>query len=334
MKRKWYLVDEDVQDILRRCDIQGNVVYLPEHMDSELYKRVNKVLEALGAKWDRKAGAHVAEYEIEKELREVIKTGHYYNWKKDTDFFETPECVNKFIDYFNPYSKDDAINILEPSAGKGNLLRYLRQRHPKAKLYAAEINPLHMKDLQELSDELYEGDFMEYEPGIQFDLVVMNPPFSQGIEHIMKAYSLLKSGGTLISCAEGGITYRQTGRYRKWNKFISDKYFELLKLPEKIFKESGTDFPVVLVGLTRFDTTNQQYQYCRGKTIAEDIIDVENVPDELYGITTMSVHVQAFLAGCRVFPCGSGNDYKLSEKMVNEIKTIIANERESILACA
>ena len=52
MKRKWYLVDQDVQDILRRCDIQGNVVYLPEHMDSELYKRVNKVLEALGAKWD------------------------------------------------------------------------------------------------------------------------------------------------------------------------------------------------------------------------------------------------------------------------------------------
>ena len=45
MKRKWYLVDQDVQDILRRCDIQGNVVYLPEHMDSELYKRVNKVLE-------------------------------------------------------------------------------------------------------------------------------------------------------------------------------------------------------------------------------------------------------------------------------------------------
>ena len=49
-------ISNTVLDILGNCEVQDNVLYLPNvQLDRADYTAVNKVLEALGGKWNRKA---------------------------------------------------------------------------------------------------------------------------------------------------------------------------------------------------------------------------------------------------------------------------------------
>lgn len=43
------------------------------------------------------------------------------------------------------------------------------------------------------------------------------------------------------------------------------------------------------------------------------------VKSELYGVTTCVVDIKAFKEGRRVFPCGDGDDHRLTEKEQREL---------------
>lgn len=325
MKIKWHEIDEESIDVLKASKIQGNEVILPELLDRRLYLKANKVLSALGAEWDQHKKVHVAEYDISAELRTVIQTGKYHNWKKDSGFFYTPDCIHECFDYFNPYDENSAITVLDPSAGRGHLMRYLKKALPRAKVYAVEINPLHMPYMKQAGyEEIHVGDFMQYQPSMEFDLILMNPPFQDSLEHIYHAYTMLKSGGTLISIAEGGLSFRKDRKYKKWETFVKDKYYEILPLPPKAFTASGTSTRTVMLSLTKFDTEVQRYTYLPNEDRRYGIIEISNVPDELYGVTAIVVSTEEFTKGRRIFPCGSGNDYRLTKEMEQEVETIIA----------
>lgn len=328
MKLKQYWADKESIEILRNSEVTGNVVILPEQLSREQYQKVNKILIGLGAVWDKKQKAHIAEYDISAELKKVVRTGQYHNWKKDTEYFFTPDTLHEYFDYFNPFDRSSKITVLDPSAGRGHLMRYLKRNLPLAKVHAVEINPLHIPFLQTAGYEtIYQGDFMEYQPEMDFDLILMNPPFRESLEHIMQAYTMLKPGGTLLSIVEGGVTFRKSGKYRVWNEFVKDKYLELLELPQGIFAESGTMVQAVILGLTKFDTSVQKYTfYCMG-TDDDGVVEISNVPDDIYGITTICVDTASFVKGRRVFPCGSGNDYRLTEDMQEEIWNLITQKQ-------
>ena len=97
---------------------------------------------------------------------------------------------------------------LEPSAGTGNLVAALIDSgHYKSQIITVELN-------QELSAQLgkrfdyqiarHGSDFEQYN-GIEFDRVIMNPPFKRVKQHIKHALSMLKNGGVLIALVP--ITY-------------------------------------------------------------------------------------------------------------------------------
>lgn len=94
--KKGIPIDEKTRRILEQCRIENKVVYLPCQLPDKLYQSVNKVLNALGAKWSRSAGGHIFDHNIEEELKQVVKTGIYHNWKTNTDFFPTtPEVLEQ-----------------------------------------------------------------------------------------------------------------------------------------------------------------------------------------------------------------------------------------------
>lgn len=335
MNLKQYQADKETIEILRNSEVAGNIVILPEQLSREQYQKVNKILAGLGAVWDKKQKAHIAEYDISTELEKVIRTGQYHNWKKDTEYFFTPDTVHEYFDFFNPFDSSSKITVLDPSAGRGHLMRYLKKTLPLAKVHAVEINPLHMPFLQTAGYEtIYQGDFMEYRPETDFDLILMNPPFKESLEHIIHAYTMLKPGGTLISIAEGGVAFRKSGRYRAWNEFVGDKYLELLEMPQGIFAKSGTMVRAVMLGLTKFDTSVQKYSIYYIGTNNSGTIEISNVPDEIYGVTTICVDIASFMKGRRVFPCGSGNDYRLTENMEEEIWKLITQKQIQREQCA
>ena len=47
-------INNTVLDVLGNCRVEENVLFLPANLDRKVYTDVNKVLEALGGKWNRK----------------------------------------------------------------------------------------------------------------------------------------------------------------------------------------------------------------------------------------------------------------------------------------
>ena len=96
-KKNVYEVDDETINILKRGRIENNVYFLPnEQLERSLYEKVNKVLIALGAKWNKSLKGLTFDYAIAEELQYVYKEKMVIDWKKETDFFYTPkEVVNK-----------------------------------------------------------------------------------------------------------------------------------------------------------------------------------------------------------------------------------------------
>lgn len=109
------------------------------------------------------------------------------------DFYPTPkELAAKMIAKI----KDYPIDILEPSAGKGDLINAIKEHYQYhfMRIAAMEIDPtlqatLHGKDIK-----LIDTDFLSYSGPDKFDLIIANPPFNEGDKHLLKAIDVLYRG--------------------------------------------------------------------------------------------------------------------------------------------
>lgn len=98
--------------------------------------------------------------------------------------------------------------ILEPSAGKGDIadriveLSRLKEKH----IYAIEQDGDLVHILNEKGYNVIGNDFLNYNGNILFDLIIMNPPFDRGEEHLLKAWEILDHGD--IVCLLNAETVR------------------------------------------------------------------------------------------------------------------------------
>lgn len=112
------------------------------------------------------------------------------------DFYPTPQNV---IEQMIDPSEIRAKIFLEPSAGKGNIVDYLKRYEPK-KVLACEIE----EDLREILSskcDLIGKDFLEIEKEdiSHVDVIIMNPPFSTAEKHILHAWNIAPEGCQIIS---------------------------------------------------------------------------------------------------------------------------------------
>lgn len=117
--------------------------------------------------------------------------------KKMLQPFEGDLLKKKYRDYWIPGKL-----WLEPSGGKGDIIDYLIKtdsRYSSTIIHTCEIEP----DLQAILRskervQLVGDDFLQYDTPYRYDFIIMNPPFSAGIKHLLKAWELLDHGGHLI----------------------------------------------------------------------------------------------------------------------------------------
>ena len=116
---KRFIVDIDTLEILKQGNIEGNTYYLPKtQLERSKYDAVNKVLVALGAKWNKKANGHVFDYDITESFNQVLETGIVTDWKKINRLFYTPKNVVNEMLGLVVQPKLAKIKLLEPSAGR------------------------------------------------------------------------------------------------------------------------------------------------------------------------------------------------------------------------
>lgn len=104
--------------------------------------------------------------------------------------------------------------ILDPSAGRGDILSHLKSKYDvksqyrgySHKYYAIEIEPELRAILKEKGFNPIAFDFLQFQPDQLFDLIVMNPPFSEGAEHLLHAWDILPHGD--IVCLLNAETIR------------------------------------------------------------------------------------------------------------------------------
>jgi methylase of polypeptide subunit release factors len=109
-----------------------------------------------------------------------------------TDFYPTPHgIVSRML------AKVDTgkiSSILEPSAGKGDIADAVKEAWWRCKLRCIEIDENLQSVLQGKGHRVIDSDFLSYSGYDQFDLIIGNPPFSEGAEHLLKAIDILYSG--------------------------------------------------------------------------------------------------------------------------------------------
>lgn len=138
------------------------------------------------------------------------------------DFYPTPESL--FSRLMNGKRFLDG-KILEPSAGKGDMIRYIRGMMGRRESYsidAIENDPRLVGALMSEGISVVWDDFLTYETYKEYDYIIMNPPFSNGVDHVLKALELAEN--QISRCEIYAILNKET-----INNAYSSKRQELLR---------------------------------------------------------------------------------------------------------
>jgi len=236
MSRK---IDDATLAVLSSATIEDNAIFLNcGQLDRKQYVEVNKVLEAMGGKWNRKTRGHIFPDNPSDKLEALILTGEY-DKPADYGYFPTPmDLVDSMITLAE--LTPDMV-VLEPSAGRGAIAERVARIVGYDNVHCFELLPDNCEALMEYGFMKTECcDFLSVEPKPLYDRVIMNPPFAkqQDIEHVAHALKCLKPGGRLVSIMASGITFRQNRKTTEFMDLISGG--KIIHNPSESFKLSGT----------------------------------------------------------------------------------------------
>ena len=124
------------------------------------------------------------------------------NYNFNEEFYPTPKSLlNKIFDGVDWKQVD---TILEPSAGKGDIIEFIQNSeeahryHHNFEIDCIEKDPNLQAVLKQKGFRLVHDDFFTFHTWKQYDLIVMNPPFSSGDKHLLNALKLQEDGGNVI----------------------------------------------------------------------------------------------------------------------------------------
>jgi predicted RNA methylase len=240
-------VSNEVLTVLSAAEVSGNEVRLVGQLDRSLYMATDKVLQAAGGKWNKKARAHVFEIDAESRIDQIIVSGDVVVPKDEYNFFPTPlAIVRKMLDAADVCA---GMDCLEPSAGKGAIAGALLSAGGNVK--CIELMPANAQHLRDLGYDVTEVDFLSTEPKNVYDRVIMNPPFAKqaDIKHVVHALSFLKPGGLLVAIMSAGVTFRSDRRAMDFRALVEERGGCIESLPDGAFKESGTMVNTVIVSI-------------------------------------------------------------------------------------
>src|SRR5690625_4190055 len=127
------------------------------------------------------------------------------------DFYPTPKAL--FRRLVGNSLRFISGRILEPSAGKGDMIRYILEScgfrsSDDLKIDAIENDPRLVNELMAEGYSVVWDDFLTYETYKEYDFIVMNPPFSNGVDHVIKALELAEE--QLSRCEIYAILNKET----------------------------------------------------------------------------------------------------------------------------
>lgn len=125
---------------------------------------------------------------------------------ENKDFYPTPTAlIEKMLEGVD---FNQVFSVLEPSAGKGDLAEgilrifkmktFSRWSERELDLDCVEIQPELQMILKGKGHRVVHDNFLTFSTFKRYDMIISNPPFSQGAKHLLKMLDMQKSGGAVI----------------------------------------------------------------------------------------------------------------------------------------
>lgn len=179
----------------------------------------------------------------EQENRLAVLMRSLIGQKVGMDFFPTPAPVVQQV--ISAAEIGENMRVLEPSAGAGHLADEARTAAPGVSVDVLEVSSQLREILEAKGHGVVEFDFEDYNPGPVYDRIVMNPPFSGGkdIEHVRRAFDMLKPGGRLVAIMSEGPFFRSDKKAEEFREWLEENVGESEQLPAGSFKTSYPGLP-------------------------------------------------------------------------------------------
>ena len=247
-------IDEATLTILSRVTIDGNAIFLTcGQLDRKQYAAVNKVLENMGGKWNKKTKSHLFSDNPTDKLENILLTGETVEPKEYGVYFTPPSLADYVIKQSGVKSGDV---VLEPSAGHGGLAYPLVAITQLKNIHCHELLLENVKVLEDKGLNVKHGDFLSEQPNAVYDCVIMNPPFrvegkpQADIDHVRHAWGFLKPSGRLSAIMSAGVLFRDNKKTVAFRELVN-AHGRIERLPDDSFKESGTRVNTVLVTMVK-----------------------------------------------------------------------------------
>lgn len=168
------------------------------------------------------------------------------------DFYPTPlSLIHKML---SGIKLDQITTILEPSAGKGDIIDAIVNKN---KSYSSKFRGPNLLDIDTIEidtnlQHILKGknykvvynDFLKFQTYKSYDLIIQNPPFSEGDKHLLKALEMQQNGGQII-CLLNAETLKNphTNQRKDLNRKLNDYNAEITYI-QNAFRDAERQTPV------------------------------------------------------------------------------------------
>jgi len=238
---------EQVIANIAKMDVNGMRLELPKGEQFTNYPQVKKALIKAGGKYVKCGFVFTT---CPQAIKDRLCGGEKIDDKKKFQFFPTPRSLAVRMVEMADIQESD--RCLEPSAGQGAIADII----PFNNLTVVELDPVNHKHLIDKGHICYIRDFLTVTKGtfgFKFDKIVANPPFTknQDIDHIMHMYTLLNSGGRIVTLSSQSWVKGSQKKQIAFRSWLNDLDAVIESIPEGTFRESGTSIATMLITIDK-----------------------------------------------------------------------------------
>lgn len=236
-----------VEKILSECKLEDNIMRLPQvQFTKKVYLEVKNRIQEAGGEWNTQQNGFTFDFNAQRVF-DILKSGKRCNLQQEFQYFATPDKIADIaVSKFSSLMKD--CTILEPSAGRGSLVKAVRRRCPPAVVDCYELMPENIEHLEKVEGARIMGkDFFECHD--KYNRIIANPPFAnnQDIDHIYAMYERLTIGGELVCIMSQHWKFAKDQKCTYFRKWLEMNEAEVTDFDKGEFKESGTIVSTTLI---------------------------------------------------------------------------------------
>ena len=242
--KKW-----SVEEILKHCTLENNILKLPQvQFNKKSYAEAKKWIEEAGGSWQ---GGKVQGFTFPfnpERVFSVLNQGKRCNLQQEYQFFETPDDIADWL-VMLVGGIHDADTVLEPSAGRGSLIRAVHRSCPSVMVECYELMPENREFLCSMPNVILLGeDFTKDNTG-SYSKIIANPPFSgnQDIDHVRLMYERLEEGGILAAITSPHWKFASEKKCIDFRNWLEEIHGQVFEIGAGEFKDSGTGISTMAI---------------------------------------------------------------------------------------